>query len=69
MWEDPIVFEVRRVREQLAAQYNYDVGAIFAEMRRRQSTLGEKLVTLQKSKKAEQAAAPDRDTATLHPGK
>jgi len=30
MWEDPIVAEVHRIREQLAAKFNYDVEAIFA---------------------------------------
>jgi hypothetical protein len=32
MWEDPIVSEVRRVREQIAALYNFGVGAIFKEV-------------------------------------
>lgn len=27
MWEDPIVGEVHRTREKLAAEYNFDVGA------------------------------------------
>ena len=31
MWEDPIVEEVHRTREKLAAEYDFDVKAIFAE--------------------------------------
>ncbi len=69
MWEDPIVSEVRRIREELAAKYDFDVGAIFAEMQKRQTALGPRLVRRGKENAAEQAAAPDRDSATLHPGR
>ena len=69
MWEDPIVSDVRRVREQLAAEFNFDVHAIFAEMQKRQRKLGKRLVSPRKSKKAEQGAAPGRDSAALHPGR
>ena len=40
MWEDPIVAEVRRVREQLEARFNSDADAIFADIQRRQLALG-----------------------------
>lgn len=43
MWEDPIVAEVHRARENVAAQYNFDVAAFFADLRRRQAALGERL--------------------------
>ena len=44
MWEDPIVAEVHRTREKLAAEYNFDVTAFFADLRRRQAALGGRLV-------------------------
>jgi len=44
MWEDPIVAEVHRIREQLAAQYNYDIDAFFADLMKRQEALGDRLV-------------------------
>jgi hypothetical protein len=44
MWEDPIVAEVRRVREQLSAQFNFDLKAIFADLRNRQAALGDRLL-------------------------
>ncbi len=69
MWDDPIVSDVRRVREQLAAAYDFDVHAIFVEMRRRQSTLGARLVSPRKPEKAEKMAIPGRDSAVLHPGR
>jgi len=48
MWDDPIVSDVQRAREQLAAQYGFDVGTIFAEMRKHQNALGARLVMLRK---------------------
>jgi hypothetical protein len=44
MWEDPIVAEVHRTREKLAAAHNYDVAAFFADTRKRQDALGSRLV-------------------------
>ena len=35
-WEDPIVAEVRRVRDRLAKQFQYDVKAICADLMKRQ---------------------------------
>jgi len=58
MWEDPIVAEVHRSREKLAAEYNYDVGAFFADVRRRQASLGSRLVRPRRP--AEPTSEPDR---------
>ena len=58
MWEDPIVAEVHRTRQKLAAAFNFDVKAIFADMRKRQVASGGKLV-LQK-KRAEPPAEADQ---------
>jgi hypothetical protein len=44
MWEDPIVADVHRIREKLAAEHDFDVKAIFADLRRRQVSLGGRLV-------------------------
>jgi|GEM_PF-591637 len=35
-WDDPIVAEVRRVRDRLAKQFQYDVKAICADLMKRQ---------------------------------
>jgi hypothetical protein len=35
MQDDPIVEEVRRVREAYAARFNYDLEAIFQDLKRR----------------------------------
>lgn len=44
MCEDPIVAEVHRTREKLAAEYNFDITAFFAGLRKRQLALGGRLV-------------------------
>ncbi len=69
MWEDPIVLEVRRKREELSAKFNFDVRAIFTDLRQRQTALGSRLVRLKKGDKAEQAGVPDRNSAARHPGR
>jgi hypothetical protein len=58
MWEDPIVAEVHRAREKLAADCNYDVEAFFADVRKRQASLGNRLVP--QKKRTEPAAEADR---------
>ena len=58
MWEDPIVAEVHRAREKLAAQYNFDIGAFFADLQKRQAGLGERLILPKKT--AERTAETDR---------
>ena len=63
MWEDPIVAEVHRTREKLAAEYNFDITAFFADLRKRQAALGGRLV--HPKKRAEPTAEADRGR---HPG-
>ena len=41
---DPVIAEVRAVREQRAARFNYDVKAIFGDIRARQEASGRKYV-------------------------
>jgi len=69
MYEDPIVDKVRKTREHLAEKYDFDVGAIFEDIRKRQGGLGKRLVRRQKRSIAEQAAETDRNSATPHPGR
>jgi len=58
MWEDPIVAEVHRTREKLAAACNFDIKAYFADFRKRQAALGDRLV--HPKKRAELTAEADR---------
>jgi hypothetical protein len=58
VWEDPIVEEVHRTREKLAAEYDFDVKKMFAALRKRESSLGGRL--LPQKKRAEPTAEADR---------
>jgi hypothetical protein len=52
MAKDYIVDEVRRVREEQAAKYAFDVKAILAAARKRQRRSGRKVVSLVQKKKS-----------------
>lgn len=56
-WEDPIIAEVRRIREELSARFNFDASAIFADIRSRQASAGDRLIRLKSQRKAEPADA------------
>lgn len=58
-WEDPIVADVRRTREELSAQFDFDAAAIFADLRTRQVSAGDRLVRLSRDQKAEQIDEPE----------
>jgi len=45
MWKDPIVEEVRRIREAHAARFNYDLEAICRDLRKREQESGHEVVS------------------------
>lgn len=47
---DPIVDEVRQIRDSLAAKFNYDVAAIARDARKRQKATKRKVVSLKPRK-------------------
>ena len=58
MWDDPIVSEVRTIREQLSAKFDFEINAIFADLRRRQVALGDRLVHPSKDAEANEVKQP-----------
>jgi hypothetical protein len=50
-WEDPIVAEVRKVKEQLAAKFNFNIEAMLRDVQKREKTSGHKLISLVKQKR------------------
>jgi hypothetical protein len=46
MYEDPIVEEIRKFREERAAKFNYDVCAIAEDARKREQQSGQKVISL-----------------------
>jgi len=45
MWEDPIVKEIREVREMHAARFNYDLRAIYLDLKEREKNSGRKFAS------------------------
>jgi hypothetical protein len=45
MWEDPIVDEVRKVRQAHAARFNYDLQAIYADLKEQEKNSGRVFVS------------------------
>jgi hypothetical protein len=65
MNDDPIVASVRAVREELAAAFGYDVHAIFADLRRQEAELGDRLVKPSSVQRPNQAAHSGGDSGCL----
>jgi hypothetical protein len=54
-WESPIVVEVRKVKERLAAKFNFDVDAMFADLREREKTSGHRYVDFSQPRRKSRA--------------
>ena len=63
MWHDPIVEEIRRIREEYAAKFNYDIRAMCRDLMERQGKDGHKVVSFppKPAKPVEPAASKQHD--------
>jgi hypothetical protein len=52
MWNDPIVEQVRKVRDEHAKKFNYDLKAIVADLQKQQKASKRKFVMLPPRKPA-----------------
>jgi hypothetical protein len=59
---DPIVEEVRKLRENHADRFNYDVDAIFDDLKRLELELGGTVVSLQPKRIARLRESAGRDS-------
>ena len=46
MWEDPIVKEIHKIREEYANAFNYDIDAIFNDLQKQETQSKRKVVKL-----------------------
>ncbi len=46
MWQDEIVEEIHRIREEYAKSFNYDLDAIFVDLQKKQAESGREVVSL-----------------------
>ncbi|EKQ71343.1 hypothetical protein OsccyDRAFT_0002 [Leptolyngbyaceae cyanobacterium JSC-12] len=55
MWQDEILEELHRIREEHARSFNYDVRAICEDWRRQQTQSGKQFVTLAHAQRSNNA--------------
>ncbi len=55
MWEDEILEELHKIREEHAKFFNYDFKAIFADWQKKQAASGKQLVSLQHKQQSNKA--------------
>ena len=58
-WNDEIVEEVRKVRDEHASKFNYDISAICADIRQKQVESGRKVVRSRKKEIVTVEARPE----------
>lgn len=46
MWNDEIVEEIRRTRDEYAARFNYDLAAIYQDLKEQQDRSEHKIISL-----------------------
>lgn len=57
MWKDPIVEEMRKLREKYAAEFNHDIDAIYEDIQKRQARLSQKPVSFPPRKPTQTSSA------------
>ena len=62
-WRDPIVEEVRKVRQEHAARFNNDLKAIAEDLRRRQAEGGRKIVSFPPRRITDDQTEPPQEGA------
>lgn len=50
MWEDEIVEEIHQIREAYAKSFNYDLDAIFEDLRNKEAKSGREVVNLSRKR-------------------
>ena len=67
MWEDPIVKEVRKVREAYAARFDYDLLAIYRDLKQQEKNSGRLFVSYAPRRVVhDQKAGTERGRAAQH---
>lgn len=50
MWNDEIVEEIHQIREAYAKSFNYDLDAIFEDLRKKEAESGREVVSLSRER-------------------
>jgi hypothetical protein len=57
MYQDPIVAEIRAIREAYAKRFNYDLDAICRDLQEQEKRSGRKLVSFSRGRKRQRKKA------------
>ena len=66
MWVDPIVEEVREIRDKYASRFNYNLDAIFRDLKKQEELNQRQLVRLPPRKPARGGPATEGDGLPHH---
>ncbi|KKD36713.1 MAG: hypothetical protein WAN66_01305 [Limnoraphis robusta] len=58
MWQDEILEEIHRIREEHAKSFNYDLDAMFADWRKKQAESGRQVVSLPPKRRVKKSWHP-----------
>ncbi|HAX78386.1 MAG TPA: hypothetical protein DCY88_21815 [Cyanobacteria bacterium UBA11372] len=58
MWQDEILEEIHRIREEHAKSFNYDLDAMFADWRKKQAESGRQVVSLTPKRRTNKSLHP-----------
>lgn len=62
--KDPIIEELHRIRKEHAAEFNFDLDAIFADLKRFEAAIGRPRVSFQENQAEPRSSASTRDAET-----
>jgi hypothetical protein len=62
--EDPIVEEVRKAREDYLRRFNYDLDAIFRDLKEQEQKSGREVVSLPPKRIESVASSPSKQTSS-----
>jgi hypothetical protein len=66
VWNDPIVEEVRRVRDAHAARFGYDLRAIYEDFKARERALGREVLYLPPKRATRAPRSGHTEPASTH---
>ncbi len=59
-WSDPTVDEIRRIKDDYAAKFHYDLQAIFRDLKEQEARSGRQIISVEASKQERRQSAPLR---------
>jgi cell wall assembly regulator SMI1 len=59
MYQDPIVEEIYRIREEYSRSFNHDLKALFADLQKQQAESGREVVNLSRPRRITTPENPD----------